>query len=223
METGDERRKLLVLDVNGLLLSRQYRPDSLPRSVLSAPHTRCGRFDIYLRPHVVDFLRWCQDRFVLVIWGTAYRKNIKALLPLLFPATDSLPLILGQEDCLDEGSEHPTIPGKRVLSKPLSAIGEAGGETQRFDSRHTLVIDDSPYKCGKNPPNTSIHPRPWKPGSDTDTFLAEGGYLRTLLASVHAASDVGAVVRTLATDEEGFLKDDGQGDPEVRGSRDKSR
>merc|ERR1712194_901462 len=97
-------RKLLVLDINGLLVHRIFNADPLTNPC--APDSVAGEFTLFLRPHVRDFIQWCSARFVIVIWSTVQAKNISPLVELVFGDLPPPAAILDQSHCSETGLRH---------------------------------------------------------------------------------------------------------------------
>lgn len=190
------RRKLLVLDINGLLLERIFPKDvkgELPRK---ADTHQNGRL-IFLRPHSRSFVSWCVERFAVVVWSTAMQKNVLPLVSLLFPSADQQPAaVMHQEDCTPTGQFDPRKRGKELRLKTLARLWErpelsaAGGRP--YGPHNTLLLDDSPYKTIANPPHTSVHPAEWSAtntASELEEALGPEGSIRLLLDRFARAED----------------------------------
>lgn len=154
-----ERKKLLVLDVNGLLLFRKYKATSFPQEFDAV----IGEFTIFIRPFAKEFLTWCCDNFIVVIWGTAMKQNLDPLIPLVFGCNQPH-LVLTQAECSDTGLQHPTKRGKALLVKDIHRVWEHPNlQGFGFDETNTVLIDDAPYKAAWNPTLTAVHPKAWDP------------------------------------------------------------
>lgn len=191
---GEEKKKLIVLDVNGLLLYRKFRARSLP-PMYRAPDAVVGEFTIFVRPDARAFVQWCSERFEVVVWGTALKQNLEPLIPLVFQSDSPPVAVLSQSDCTETGLEHPEKKGKALLVKDLRKVWEHPGVQARgtFDSCSTLLVDDAPYKAAWNPAYTSIHPREWNPyeldSSSSHEALGAAGDIRRFLLGYAAAQD----------------------------------
>ena len=200
-------KHLLVLDANGFLCWRSRRSGKDVLLPSRAPDLSSGNYHVYARPHVRDFLRWCAQRFHVVMWSTALRENIEPIIAAAFGDDGSLApaAIFDQSDCTDTGVGHPDNKHKPMLIKRLSVLWAdqrlaAGVPGVAFGPSNTLLIDDSPYKAIDNPKHTAVHPREWSALDDDDAHtaaLAPDGEVRRLLALVAAASDVRTPVGAL--------------------------
>ena len=214
--SAPRREKLLVLDLNGLLVWRTRKKASWSR----APDLTAGKFYIFLRPHVREFLAWCGERFCIVVWSTTQRRNLEPIIQLAFAGLPPPRLVLDQQDCTDTGVAHPDEPSgmhmlflkdlARLWSNP-SAVTQLG---KQYGPHDTLLLDDSPYKTLANPPHTAIHPKEWLGPSDADSArnnaLGATGEVRSVLAAVATADDVRDVVRRLSGGDSGAPRLDGE-------------
>ena len=197
---------MLILDVNGLLLHRIYRKSNL----MPDAGKMIGEFTIFLRPEAKEFVAWCRQRFNVVIWGTAMLRNIYPLLELLEVAAPGL-LVLGQEDCLRTGLEHPDCPGKEILLKPLGVVKEKLREHgQLADADRFILVDDAPYKSAANASDTCISPPAWsavEPGAFEDKTLADGGPMRDFLEDFLLSESTAEVLKEWEKDGKRFWTD----------------
>ncbi|KAL2935426.1 Zinc finger CCCH domain-containing protein 55 [Bienertia sinuspersici] len=104
------RRKLLVLDVNGLLADivayypRRFKPD-----------TTVSAKAVFKRPFCDEFLQFCFARFNVGIWSSRTRKNVNTVVNFLMKDTKkNLLFCWGQSRCTATG--YQTIENKE---KPL--------------------------------------------------------------------------------------------------------
>ena len=163
-----QHKKLLILDVNGLLLHRVYGGRG---KMQREPDGKVGRFSVWLRPHARDFVRWCVERFVLVVWSTAMRHNVEPLVDFLFEGTAARPhAVFDGSHCTDTGLRHPQRRAKRLVLKELKTVQTALGIDAATEA---LLIDDSPYKAAHNPPHTCASPQEWTPHAPVGTALSD--------------------------------------------------
>jgi len=170
-------RKLLILDINGLLLERIF-----PKDLSSAPSRKAdcmtnGRL-IFLRPHCRSFLGWCLEHFAVVVWSTAMRKNVLPLVSCLFPSATPQPAAaLHQDDCTPTGLFDFKNKSKELRLKVLARLWARPELGAGFGPHNTLLLDDSPYKTIANPPHTAVHPAEWQAANATPE-LDEGSSAR---------------------------------------------
>ncbi|KVH98483.1 HAD-like domain-containing protein [Cynara cardunculus var. scolymus] len=74
------RRKLLVLDVNGLLVDIVADPDEAYRA---SADTIIGSKAVFKRPYCDEFLQFCFERFNVGVWTSRTRRNIERVLDFL--------------------------------------------------------------------------------------------------------------------------------------------
>lgn len=192
-------KKLLILDVNGLLVSRVFNP-KLDQELPDYPHVQRGEFSIFLRPHCQEFTKWCSSRFVVVVWSGAQVQNVKPMIELAYATGTERPVaILDQSHCTETGVCHPQKPAKKLMQKTMSfvwALPEVR-EAGPFGENDTLMLDDSPYKALSNPENTALHPLEWSPETK-DLAIINGigpdGEVRRMLERFADAEDGRAIV-----------------------------
>ena len=162
--------KLIIIDVNGLLLHREFVHSTKKRNI--SPSHVIGKFNIYLRTGTVDFLHWCAQNFVVVIWGTAAKLNLDSLLPVLFPGDTQPALVLNGDDCTTTNIFDPFKPGKELLLKDITKVWNAAEITKLglFNENNSLMIDDAFYKMILNPTWCCVSPRSWDPSKNINTF-----------------------------------------------------
>lgn len=203
------QQHLLILDLNGLLLHRQYQSVADEQQKTSNHRRACAdaiinNFAVYIRPDAIEFLKWCHEHFVVALWSTCRRQNMQPLIDLLY--TD-IPrhepdMILSQEDCFNTGIMHPMFPSKPILVKLLTSVWQKfkskdSNKHGHFAAHNTLLLDDAPYKAIGNERFTSIHPNAWHPLVCLDSVptLASGGILQRLLSSIVMSKDVRPLVK----------------------------
>ncbi|CAF1154293.1 unnamed protein product [Didymodactylos carnosus] len=177
-------KRLLILDLNGILIHRIYKKDYIKYQklfqnefnnfTLTQPRFK-GNFCIWFRPNVQQFISWCLEHFNVAIWSSVQKHNMEPLLETLLPTEDDRSKLLfwwHQENCLMEENSNKNEAGKQSTSfyKVLDEVWkrvdleekwliEQPGENWR---QQTLMIDDNKTKVRDNPQFTSIHPRTWK-------------------------------------------------------------
>jgi len=194
-------RKLLILDINGLLVHRIFNAD--PTKLPCEPDAVAGEFTLFLRPHVRDFIKWCSDRFVIVIWSTVQQRNIMPLVELVFGDLPPPVAILDQSHCTDTGLQSCCWEKMVLVNlsvKLLQTVWEhpAVQALGPFGAEDTLLLDDSPYKAAWNPEHTASHPREWTPEtrqSGLSEALGAEGDVRRLLELFSDGRDGRSVVK----------------------------
>ena len=171
-----EKQKLnIILDLNGLLLQRNFTKSSKHQNI------RCGKEWITLRPGCLDFLASLVEKYNVGIWSTALMHNLKPIIDALQEFLGSkLPffVVWDQEKCsvCKNGKIYrPDKLGVETMFKPLSTLGMIFN----CDPRRIILIDDSPYKGSINPQENCIYP------STFDTFKEDNTLLHDLLPYLH--------------------------------------
>ncbi|CAN0863600.1 hypothetical protein LINGRAHAP2_LOCUS8737 [Linum grandiflorum] len=67
------KKKLLVIPVGGFLCHRvfKYRKNRFRIPRTRTPDSSIGTFNVYKRPHVEDFIKFCLERFEVGIWSSS--------------------------------------------------------------------------------------------------------------------------------------------------------
>jgi len=213
------RKKLLVLDVNGLLCWRAPKGKSVVMvddvrvdlATLRPPDGTAAQFHVWLRPYAREFVAWCAERFELVVWSTATARNLEPLVELVFAGHRPM-AVLNQSHCTNIDVTHPDDEARPLYIKELAKmwadqrIAAAAHGLLPHSAEDTLLLDDSPYKALANPQHTALHPLEWRGPADSagsgdaDGALAADGPLRAALAWVATATSVPQAVRTATLD-----------------------
>ncbi|XP_022860095.1 uncharacterized protein LOC111380694 [Olea europaea var. sylvestris] len=157
------RRKLLVLDVNGLLADIVM---PAPKDCIADAHI-WGRA-VFKRPSCDEFLKFCFEKFDVGISSSRSRKIIENFVNYLLADLQHKLLF-----CWD--MSHSTHTGYKTLEnvqkplvmKQLKKIWEKDDpnlprEKGYYNESNTLLLDDSPYKALLNPVPEVIFEFIWK-------------------------------------------------------------
>ncbi|GFZ00352.1 nucleic acid/nucleotide binding protein [Actinidia rufa] len=189
--TENFRKKLLVLDVNGLLadivscVSEGYKPD-----------TAISRKAVFKRPFCDDFLQFCFESFCVGVWSSRNKRNVDAVLDFLMGKFKSnLLFCWDQSHCTDTGFKTVENKDKPLVLKELNKLWEKHvpdlpWERGEYNESNTLLLDDSPYKALRNPPHTAIFPYTYTYKDVKDNSLGPGGDLRVYLEGLASANNV---------------------------------
>ncbi|KAF8396467.1 hypothetical protein HHK36_018090 [Tetracentron sinense] len=183
------RKKLLVLDLGGLLLHRAHF-----RNKASIPKFRkCdetfGNFLVFKRPFCDEFLKFCFDNFEVGLWSSAMGLNVDGVLDFTMRTLRRrLLFVWNQSECTDTGfydlekKERPIFlkEMKKLWDKDKSSLPWPKG---RYSSSNTLLIDDTPYKALLNPV------------VQMDIHIGPRGELRLFLEGLVEADDVPTYVK----------------------------
>ncbi|XP_061339397.1 uncharacterized protein LOC133286068 isoform X2 [Gastrolobium bilobum] len=184
------KKKLLILDVNGLLadfvsyVPRGYRE----------PDFSLTRRNVYKRPFCDDFLKFCFDRFHVGVWSSRAKSNVDKVVEFLMGKSASK-LLFSWSHCTM--TEFSTVENrnKPLVLKELRKLWEKvepglPWEKGEFNESNTLLLDDSPYKALVNPMYTAIFPYSYHYYDSTDSSLGPGGDLRVYLEGLAMAENV---------------------------------
>jgi len=186
-------KKLLVLDMNGLLVETLHLADKRPKDPPPDGKTSNNKF-VYKRPFCNQFIEFCFQNFVVGIWSSAQQQNVDKLVDLIFgDLKEKLLFCWYQTDCTDTGLRLPENRRKPFFLKELSKLWnkvkpDLPWEEGQYGPSNTLMIDDSPYKALCNPPHTAVFPDPYEAANKQDDIL--GCSLRKYLEGLSTASNV---------------------------------
>ncbi|KAM1259895.1 hypothetical protein ACFX2I_039196 [Malus domestica] len=193
------KKKLLILDVNGLLadivqlVSEQYK--------LYRPDTTISRKSVFKRPCCDSFLQFCFDNFNVGVWSSRTEKNVEMVVDYLWgDSRKKLLFCWNQSHCTTTKFNTLDNEEKPLVLKELKKLWEkhdpdlpwARGE---YNETNTLLVDDSPYKALCNPENTAIFPYPFRFKDRRDRSLGEGGDIRYYLERLVEAQNVQEYVK----------------------------
>ncbi|CAH9090897.1 unnamed protein product [Cuscuta europaea] len=153
------KRKLLILDLNGLLADIIMPP---PKDI--KPDTSFLRRAVFKRPFCDDFLKFCFERFDVAIWSSRTKRIIDRVVDYLLGDLKHKLLF-----CWDMSHATPTKfktlenKDKPLVCKDLRKIWDTlypglPWKKGDYDESNTLLLDDSPYKALLNPAHTTIFP-----------------------------------------------------------------
>ncbi|KAI9174547.1 hypothetical protein LWI28_018993 [Acer negundo] len=185
------KKKLLVLDVNGLLAdivsyaSHGYKPDIM-----------ISKKSVFKRPYCDDFLRFCFERFNVGIWSSRIKKNVEKVIEFLMgDSRRNLHFIWDAYHCSKTGLNTIENKDKPLVLKELKKLWDKlepdlPWEKGEYNETNTLLLDDSPYKALRNPAHTAIFPYSYSYKDSNDCSLGPGGDLRVYLEGLAAAENV---------------------------------
>lgn len=145
VEARAERKKLLILDLNGVLVFRDKE-----------------KHIDYKRENVETFLDWCFENFDVALWSSARKHNVEHIAKEVMGAEriKRLRFMWHQDQC----TPHPTV--EYVFKKPLQKVWDIYGP--QYDQTNTLIMDDTAEKMEDNPPNTWFPVKTWKGDDDNE-------------------------------------------------------
>ncbi|PIN02609.1 Phosphoprotein phosphatase [Handroanthus impetiginosus] len=184
-------RKLLVLDVNGLLAD-----------ILQPPPKHC-RADVYMfgraifkRPFCGDFMKFCFQNFDVGIWSSRSRKILNNIVDyLLGGLKHKLLFCWDRARCTQTGFKTLENKHKPLVCKELRKIWDNNDpnlpwKKGDYNESNTLLLDDSPYKALLNPLHTAIFPLSYTYMDENDNSLGPGGNLRVYLEGLLTSENV---------------------------------
>ncbi|KAK4409821.1 hypothetical protein Sango_0055100 [Sesamum angolense] len=186
------RRKLLVLDLNGILADVVRPP---PRNCTSdikiSKHSA-----VFRRPFCDDFLRFCFQNFDVGIWSSRYKIVIRRIVNfLLGDLKHKLLFCWDMSHCTRTRFKTLENRHKPMVFKELRKIWESDNpnlpwKKGDYNESNTLLLDDSPYKALLNPSHTGIFPHSYCYLNKNDNSLGPGGDLRVYLEGLVKSDSV---------------------------------
>ncbi|KAL3693372.1 hypothetical protein R1sor_007023 [Riccia sorocarpa] len=146
-------RKLLILDVEGLLL---YAEGFMDRTSKIAAGDVIGAKKVIRRNGVQEFITRCFEMFDIALWTCSDRNLLYDYTYYLFSGEQygKFLFMWDQGKALDTNERwtrnHREI---RLLLKPLKTTWETLPD---FNARNTLLVDVNPYRASANPEDTGI-------------------------------------------------------------------
>ena len=188
----DDKWLNVVLDPNGILCvckdwksnrsTKQYNNSSAPHSATIGAIV--GMKAIYICLNCLNFLEELGKIVSVSVWSSMKISNVEVVVNYLFPK-GKLPCLMLAQDlctivrCRDSSGRLTTFMVPRMQELFLKNLDTLFcGYRGIFNSRNTIIVDDSPLKHIMNRPENILLPNPWsnRGNGDGDTFL-----LRTLL------------------------------------------
>ena len=182
MELGQlARRRLIILDLNGLLLFRVMEGKKKAYKDYLSTSKKVGNFRVWERPFCVPFVNFVLDNFDVVVWSSAMKHNVDPLVDSVFGERKAeLKGVLYQNSCLRQRYPDETVK-KPLFKKPLEKAWEVAGEG--FDETNTLLIDDTEIKATYA--DNVFCPSEWTVGMEENANeLSEKGTIRMYLAKL---------------------------------------
>ncbi|KMZ69840.1 hypothetical protein ZOSMA_205G00160 [Zostera marina] len=177
-----QQKKLLVLDVNGVLGDVVFATQQPNREYI-----RISGKSVFKRPYCDEFLKFCFETFDVGVWSSRKNYNLNpALRFLMGNRMRDLLFCWDQMKCTRTGYNTIEDRKKPLVLKELDLLWKRG----RYSPSNTLLVDDSPYKAICNPPHTAIFPYPYDYQNLVDNSLGPGGDLRVYLEGLAASDNV---------------------------------
>ncbi|CAO3613477.1 unnamed protein product [Cunninghamella blakesleeana] len=134
-EPISKEKQLLILDLNGTLVSRAGRN----------PTT-----SLFVRPYDKEFFDYIFSHFYVIVWSSAQPHNVKKMCKIFGKYEDKLQLIWTRDHF---GLTTKESQSKIITIKDLRKIWQ---HLPQFNATNTVLIDDSPKKTILQPYNHII-------------------------------------------------------------------
>lgn len=181
IETRRIERTLVILDLNGVLIDRQYGKGLAPEEGIS---WKVGSFLVYVRPGLNDFLTWLFENYDVAVWSSVKKFNVDQLVKFIFddePYRFSKLKFVWHQDMTDqEENPDPALRNvKPLFIKDLRKVWDAFPE---YDHTNTILVDDTKEKVRATglPGNAKlghILAPTWTHKNYNDKYLFRGGTL----------------------------------------------
>lgn len=185
------RKKLLILDLNGVLVDIDNFQLNYPK-----PDTSVAGKAVYKRPFCDDFLKFCFERFHVGVWSSRKKKNLHAVLNFVMgDHKKNLLFCWDQSNCTVTGFSTVDNRHKPLFLKEVKKLWDKEEpdlpwEKGEFTPSNTLLLDDSPEKALLNPDYTAIFPWTYHFKDDYDNSLGPGGDLRVYLEGLAKSDNI---------------------------------
>ncbi|KAI5065344.1 hypothetical protein GOP47_0020039 [Adiantum capillus-veneris] len=178
------KRKLIVFDVNGVLLKR-WRWESAPSHAANILHV--GRMGVSLRPGILRLLRVVFELFNVGLWSSMQEQNLTPIINLIKSKYKEagygetfFKFCLHQGHCEERHCEgkHPKfnlVFVKNFRSELVASYIK--------DPLNTILVDENPEKAIENPPHTLVTVRSYDGASNNNVLLMN---LLPYLEGLHA-------------------------------------
>jgi hypothetical protein len=141
-------KKLLILDLNGVLIYR------------------CDKLNYKRRNYLDGFLDTCFEHFDVAVWSSAQKHNTERLVlsAIGLDRMKHLKFVWNQDQCI------PHLTEQYVFKKPLSKVWDI---FPQYNESNTLIMDDSKSKMEDNPPHTWISVKKWQGQEEEEETLKQ--------------------------------------------------
>ncbi|CAL0317331.1 unnamed protein product [Lupinus luteus] len=206
-QVGSLKKKLLVLDINGVLADTVFPPPSDLKG-----GAMIMKAAIFKRPFCLEFLKFCFEKFEVAIWSSGKKECVEQTIDYLMgDMKQKLLFYWDYSHCTKTalGINLEENKQKHLMFKDLSKIWEnydpnLPWEKGYYNESNTLLLDDSPYKAWLNPPHTSVFPHEFSYQNKSDNSLDIGGDLREYLDGLAKSEDMPKYVEEHPFGQEGI-------------------
>ncbi len=155
------KKKLIILDLNGLLVHRHFKRSSIETGYNTEEATLLGDHYTWDRPGSREFINYLLDNYTVAVWSSAMAKNVNLLVNHVFKSRRTELLFEFDQSFCELETPHPDPTERKPLfKKNLTTVWSA---FSTFNERNTLLIDDSKYKTRDNPKGTVLLVDSWHP------------------------------------------------------------
>jgi hypothetical protein len=174
-------RKLIILDLNGVCVDREY----LDKASNVVPGVQLGKFMVYKRPHIDEFIDFLFEHFDVAVWSSANKNNVDNMVTHVFANRKSrLLFVWHQTQCMYIGQvDLGNGRSKPLYSKLVTDV------TTKYEAYrgNVLLLDDTSAKLDDNNPFSYLCLPTWKCIHRDDKLLALDGNLVRGLAAMAAS------------------------------------
>ncbi|XP_021615959.1 uncharacterized protein LOC110617475 isoform X3 [Manihot esculenta] len=171
-------KKLLILDVNGLLADIvPYCYDEYKADIVISRKSVILSFPVFKRPFCDNFMQFCFEKFNVGVWSSRTKKNVDMVIDFLMgDSRRKLLFSWHQSHCTDTGFTTVENSNKPLLLKELKKLWDKlepdlPWNKGEYNESNTLLLDDSPYKALRNPAHTAVFPLSYRYKNSGDTSL----------------------------------------------------
>jgi hypothetical protein len=165
---------LLILDLNGVLVAREFLGSKKPDGPQFKTGERIGAFWGWKRPGLEEFLDFVFEHFHVAIWSSVMKKNIDQLAEFALGSERYAKLLFVFDQTYCHPEVNPDDAKKPLFLKNLTEVWkkfpEHGQDT-------TIIVDDNEKKLKYNHPNNVVVVETWDPSVKDDTTFQPGGEL----------------------------------------------
>jgi TFIIF-interacting CTD phosphatase-like protein len=129
-------RPLLILDLDETLVYASETPLDRPADF------HAGRYHVYRRPHLKEFLSAAFDGFEVAVWSSASSSYVQAIVAVIFPDPERLHFVWSESRCTQR--YHPELMDYYWL-KNLQKVKRLG-----YPLARVVMLDDSPEKLERH-------------------------------------------------------------------------
>lgn len=148
-------RKLIIFDLNGVLIDRQYNKDRSYKPKIKGS-SQIGHFLAWRRPLLDRLLNTVFEEYDVALWSSVSTWNIEQFGKYAFGSHwKKLKFVFNQEHC----EAVPGITKKRPLF--LKNLSEVWRKFPEYTKQNTLLVDDSAEKSRNNPPHCYLTVKKW--------------------------------------------------------------